>query len=248
MGRLARLSGDRRRVGFRSGLLEVLEPRVLCADGISPAPGPPIHAVAGVPISNAVFATYTVTDPTGAPGDQWRGLVNFGDGQVDGPLIPIAKDAGFEFVDTHTYRLPGTYTVTVMIALPGSHMPNDNTVTTTVTVAAATGMPTPTPTAPPPTLAATGLTLKVRAGRTFHGSVATIHEARAVPRDFTATIDWGDLSPPTAARIRARGGGRFAVIGSHRYLAPGVYSVDVAIRDASGRQVFTASRMRVVSR
>jgi hypothetical protein len=246
MGRIARFSGHRRRVGFRSGLLEVLEPRVLCADGISPAPGPPIHSVVGVPISNAVFATYTVTDPTGAPGDQWRGLVNFGDGQVDGPLIPIAKGAGFEFVDTHTYRLPGTYTVTIMIALPGSHMPNDNTVTTTVTVAAATGSLTPTPTAPPPTLAVTGRTLKAREGRTFHGSVAIIHEARAVSRGFTATIDWGDLSPATAAQISARGSGRFAVIGSHRYLAPGMYAVGAAIRDASGRQVFAMSRIHVV--
>ncbi len=47
-----------------------------------------------------------------------------------GPLIPVEKGAGFEFVDTHTYKTPGTYTVTVMIAVPGSHAPNDNTVTT----------------------------------------------------------------------------------------------------------------------
>jgi hypothetical protein len=249
MARIARWSVARRRVGFRSGPLEVLELRVLRADGISAEPGVSIDAIAGVPISNAVFATYEVTDPSSAPGDDWRALINFGDGQVDGPVLPIAKGAGFEFVDTHTYRSPGTYTVTVMIALPGSHMPNDNTVTLTVTVAASSGSPTPPPTAPPPpTLAAVGRTLHARADRTFHGSVATIDEAGARSRGFTAIIDWGDQSPPTAARIRALGGGRFAVIGSHRYLAPGTYAVKVAIRDASGHQVVAASRMRVASR
>lgn len=245
MGRVARLSKRRRRVGFRSESLERLEPRVLLADGITPAPGPPLQAIAGVPISNAVFATYTVTDASGPPGDQWRALINFGDGQLDGPLIPVARGEEFEFIDTHSYRAPGTYTVTVMIALPGSHMPNNNTVTTTVTVAASSGSPTPVPA---PTLAAAGRSLTARAGRRFHGSVAGIHAAGAVARGFIATIDWGDLSPPTSARIRARGGGRFAVIGSHRYVAPGTYDVNVAIRNASGQQVVAASRIRVIPR
>jgi hypothetical protein len=252
MAKRAGSAGHRRRVEFRSRPIEVLEPRALLADGISAAPGLPIHAVVDVPVSNAVFATYTVTDPSSGPGDQWRGLINFGDGQVDGPLIPIEKGAGFEFIDTHTYKLPGTYTVTVMIAVPGSHMPNDNTVTTTVTVAASPGSPTPTPTptptAPPPALGATGLTLKAKADRAFHGRVATIDEAGADAHDLAALVAWGDLSPPVPARIRPLGRGRFAVIGSHRYLAPGTYTVDVAIRDASGRQVTAASRMRVVSR
>jgi hypothetical protein len=256
MMKRAESSGRRRRVEYRSRPLEVLEARALLADGISAAPGPPIRATAGVPVSNAVFATYTVTDQTGPPGDQWRALINFGDGQLDGPIVPNAKGAGFEFIDTHTYRSPGTYTVTVMIALPGSHMPNDNTVTMTVTVAASSGSPAPTPsptptpmpTPPPPTLGATGVRLKARVDRTFHGSVATIHEARTKARELAALIDWGDLSPPTAAKIRPLGRGRFAVIGSHRYLAPGTYTLNVATRDASGRLVTATSRVRVVSR
>lgn len=128
--------------------LEPLESRVLMADGITPAPGPPIDAVAGVPIRDAIFARYSVTDPTGGPGDQWRAHVNFGDGQGDGPVIPIQKGDEFEFRDTHTYLSPGTYTVTVMIALPGSHTPNDNIVTTQVTVAPPGGTPKSSP--PPP--------------------------------------------------------------------------------------------------
>jgi hypothetical protein len=45
-------------------MIEVLETRALLADGIAPAAGAPIGAVAGVPITNAVFATSTVSDPS----------------------------------------------------------------------------------------------------------------------------------------------------------------------------------------
>ena len=232
------------------GMIEILEARALLADGISPAPGAALSAVAGVPITNAVFATFTVTDPTVASGDNWRALINFGDGQVDGPVIPIPKGDGFEFVDTHTYAKPGTYTVTVLIALPGSHQPNDNTVTMQVTVAGSKGPPTPTPTptpapTPPPRLTATGLRLTARTGRTFHGSVAHLGEIPAKARDFGALIDWGDLSATTPGRIRAQGRGRFAVIGAHRYGAPGSYHLTIAIHDATGRQVIAQSLAHV---
>jgi hypothetical protein len=244
--------GDQRprRTGFRLWAIEILEPRALRADGISPSPAAPLAAAAGVPISNAVFATFTVTDPMAPPGENWRALINFGDGQKDGPVIPVPKGDGFAFEETHTYTAPGTYTVTVMIALPGSHMPNDNTVTTRVTVAGAQGTPTPTsPSPPPPTpLAATGLRLKARDDRVFRGRVANFHEVNSLARDFRAQIDWGDLSAPTPAQIRARGHGQFAVVGSHRYAAPGIHHLTIAIRDATGREIDAESLARVIPR
>jgi hypothetical protein len=226
-------------------VIERLEARALRADGISPMPGPAQAAVVGVPIANAVFATYTVTDPMSAPGENWRALIDFGDGHRDGPVIPIQKDNGFELVDTHTYTAPGTYTVTIMIALPGSHNPNDNTVTTRVTVAAAAGSPQPAPN-PPPRLIATGLRLTARTGRTFQGSVAHLGEHQARPRDFSALIDWGDRSAATPGRIRARSPGRFTIIGAHRYAAPGIYHLTIAIRDAAGRSLNAESLARVI--
>ena len=89
------------------------------ADGITPAAGPAIKATAGVPVDNATFATYSISDPSGDPGDQWRALINFGDGHSEGPLLPVQSGNVFAFVDSHTYASPGVYTVTVMIAVPG---------------------------------------------------------------------------------------------------------------------------------
>jgi hypothetical protein len=231
-------------------MIEVLEARALLADGISASPGPALRAVAGVPVTNAVFATFTVTDPTVPPGENWRALINFGDGHLDGPVIPIQQGHGFAFADTHTYARPGTYTVTIMIARPGSHQPNDNTVTMQVTVGGSAGSPAPTPTPtsppPPPRLTATGLRFTARTNRIFHGGVAHVGENQARVQDVSALIDWGDLSTPTPAQIRASGPGRFAVIGAHRYAAPGIYHLTIAIRDAAGRQVFAAGRARVI--
>jgi hypothetical protein len=66
------LDEARRRGRIRSlpRTIEILETRALLADGISPAAGPAINAVAGVAITNADFASFTITDSTGEPGSQ----------------------------------------------------------------------------------------------------------------------------------------------------------------------------------
>jgi hypothetical protein len=133
----------RRERGRRSCALsrigvEVLEGRILLADGITASGGPPITGAPGVALTNVVVATYTVTDPSGNPGTQWRAKVTWGDNSApDKNVSPTAlPDGSYEFLDSHTYAAAGTYTVTVNIAVPGSHKPNDNTVTTTATIKA----------------------------------------------------------------------------------------------------------------
>ncbi len=74
MNWISRPNGHRRRrmVGSVPRMIEALEPRALLADGITALGGATIQAVAGVPINNALFASYTVSDPSGEPGTQWR--------------------------------------------------------------------------------------------------------------------------------------------------------------------------------
>ncbi|MFI5455660.1 MAG: hypothetical protein ACHRXM_09430 [Isosphaerales bacterium] len=235
--------GDRRRQRVKSvrWTVEVLETRALLADGITATPGLPIAATVGIPITNAVLASYTVTDPSGEPGTQWRALINFGDGHSDGPLIPGENGGSFQFVDTHTYNAPGMYTITVMIAVPGSQKPNDNRVTTQVTVSSSTTTPPP-----PAPLDGSGLNSRVRENKTFRGNVARFGEPHTKAEEFQAIINWGDQSAPTPGLIHARGRGRFVVVGSHRYVTPGVYHVAVKIQAESGRELVTESLVRVV--
>jgi hypothetical protein len=224
---------------YRPETIERLELRALLADGISASPGPLITATAGVPISNAVFATFTVTDLSGRPGTDWRALINFGDGHRDDFVIPVEKGSEFEFVDSHTYQAPGSYTVTLMIALPGSMRPDDNTVQTPVTVNPSTQPPQG------PHVSASGHKVSARANRLFHGAVATGRLQHLALAGTTATIDWGDESATTAGRIKTTGRGRFAVTGAHRYLAQGLYHITVTITDSAGQAVTVASLAQV---
>ncbi len=252
-----------RRPASGPAMIEVLEDRPLLADGITPAAGAPITAVAGVPITNAVFATYTVSDPSGAPGTQWRAKIIFGDGPVDKKVVPVQVGNHFEFRDTHTYAAPGNYSVTVMIAVPGSHKPNDNVVTTPVTVTTTpaptptptpTPSPTPTPT-PAPTLPASighfrshGLKIQATQDLTYFGYVALFSEPNTDPHDFHAFIKWGDKSKIKPGHIHGRGDGQYAVLSQHRYVKVGVFHLSVEIRDGHGRKVATTSLVRVIPR
>ena len=83
-----------------------------CPLTISAAPGSPITVTVGVPVTNAVFATYTVADSSGAPGTQWRAKILFGDGQVDKQVVPVQVGNEFQFRDTHTYTAAGNMTAT----------------------------------------------------------------------------------------------------------------------------------------
>jgi hypothetical protein len=224
-------------------MIEVLEDRTLLADGISPVAGAPINAVVGVPITNAIFTTYTVSDPSGAPGTQWRAQINFGDGQPAAKMVvPIQDGSVFDIESTHTYTAPGNYTVTVMIAIPGSNTPNDNIVTTQVDVSSP---PPPSSIGP---FQSSGLNGRTRAGGSFHKPIARFADPNSTPGQFGALIDWGDQSGPTPGQIKRQGRGRFEVVGMHRYPAPGVFPVTVTIRDAAGQVIAAHGSVTVVGK
>jgi hypothetical protein len=71
-------------------------------------------------------------------------------------------------------------------------------------------------------------------GTAFNGAVATFEDdnSAATPADFTASIDWGDGSSPTAGTIFASSAA-FTVIGQHTYADEGTFTATVTISDVS---------------
>src|SRR5262249_6738011 len=69
------------------------------------------------------------------------------------------------------------------------------------------------------------------AGVSFTTTVATFMDSlpSAVPGDFTATIDWGDMT--TSAGTVSGGGGSFQVSGTHTYAGAGTFPVQVTLSD-----------------
>jgi len=83
----------------------------------------------------------------------------------------------------------------------------------------------------------------------FNGEVATFEDDNpaASPGDFTATIDWGDGSSPTAGTIFISDT-VFPVFGQHTYADEGVFTVTVTISDVSpGTGTATASTTATVT-
>jgi hypothetical protein len=54
--------------------------------------------------------------------------------------------------------------------------------------------------------------------------------------DYTATIDWGDMTPPSAGTIKASGV-RFVVSGTHAYEEEGPHTIKITIADKGGASV-----------
>ena len=236
-------------------LVESLESRELLADGITASSVSPIMAQPGVAIANAVFATYVVIDSSGQPGTQFRAKVSFGDGQVDKNVVPVQVASGFQVFDSHTYAAAGTYTVTTMIAVPGSHRPNDNVVTTEVVVGGAPPPPPPPPAPPPPkpTLPSSigrfgivGTKLQAKVFKTYFGYVGYFHEPNSKASNFHAIVDWGDGSKKKPAHIVDQGGGHYGLDSQHRYVKPGVYTIKILLSDGRNRKIVTESLVRVL--
>lgn len=86
-------------------------------------------------------------------------------------------------------------------------------------------------------LLATGVDVQSVEGQVFSGTVGTFFFADpdAPASNFSATVDWGDGSAlDTNTSVVALGGGRFAVTGSHPYIAAGQYTATVTITQSNG--------------
>jgi photosystem II stability/assembly factor-like uncharacterized protein len=65
----------------------------------------------------------------------------------------------------------------------------------------------------------------------------------ATTADYTATIDWGDLSPTSSGTLAISGSG-FSVSGMHTY-AEGTYNITITVTDDGGQQVIINSTANV---
>jgi len=83
-------------------------------------------------------------------------------------------------------------------------------------------------------LTAAGVTVSAVPGTAFAGTVATLTDADpgGTPADYTATIDWGDGTPPDQGAVTAQGGG-FAVSGSNTYTTA-ANTITIQVTDTGG--------------
>jgi Bacterial Ig-like domain (group 3)/FG-GAP-like repeat len=82
----------------------------------------------------------------------------------------------------------------------------------------------------------TGLTFTARetVSATFQVASFISYDNTKTAASFTATINWGDGTAPSAAMISANGTGSFKVTGTHTYAANGNYNTTIQLADDSG--------------
>ena len=150
---------------------------------------------------------------------------DWGDGTT-GPLEidkPIKIDPGavpgtctYSARGTHTYTRAGVYDVRAAIC------PAGGTCSTT---------PVPgTATIREADFRGAAQAITATAGTPFSGQVAELKDDNPLSQsgDFTATIDWGDGTPASAAAL-AGNAGSFTIDGGHTYAAPGGYRIAVSV-------------------
>jgi hypothetical protein len=194
--------------------------------------------VAGSAVEQVDF-THTVArfadaDP-GRPVGHYAATVNWGDGSgTAAATITTDPAGGYDVNASHSYATPGTYTTTVGI---GDADGARSTATSQTSVADAP-------------LGSAGIAIHAIAGQAFPAGLAVFTDADAgrPASHYSASVNWGDGSPATAATITADSSGSGYGVGSnHTYAKAGTYPIVVTITDSTGGSRTIASSTATVA-
>ena len=187
--------------------------------------GTTISVVEGAPFTGVV-ATFTDPDTT-ATASEYGATIAWGDGSpVTTGTISGPTGGPFTVSGSHTYITEGTFPITVVIT------DVDNPITTATAISIANVADAPK----------TATCANKVSSQFFAGVVASFTDANpfSTPADFSAAIDWGDLTPPTPGIITTNASGGFDVNGMHSYTSTGTFTVTTTINDPGGSPVFAS--------
>ncbi|WP_406699414.1 Ig-like domain-containing protein [Singulisphaera sp. Ch08] len=185
--------------------------------------GAAVSAVEGTPFSGLVA---TFTDSGGAkPAASYTVVIAWGDGTTSPPTTVTAVGAGplgttYTVNGSHTYANAGSYATKVTITSLGGSV--------TVATGSATVADAPL-TAQVASLSATqGVAL-------VNATVASFTDAGGAESvdHYSATINWGD-GTPLVGGIIVSDGTTFRVLGTHKYLEVGLFTIGVTINEHGG--------------
>lgn len=168
---------------------------------------------------------------TGAGLSNLSASIAWGDGTAATVGVVMASGSDFSVLGSRAYVDYGSYvtSVTVTNSVGGAEL----------VMTGGTGTVFDAP------LTGSGAGVAGVAGAAFAGTIGSFSDANiyAVPSDFTASINWGDVSPPDlgSGTVVALGCGTFAVEGRHVYANPGTYAVSITASDAGGSSAIIES-------
>ena len=177
-----------------------------------------VSAVRGIETPLVDVATFTVANPF-ASASTYTSTINWGDGSPNTAGV-IIEDAGrvFHIEGAHTYATVGPFAIGVSIQNAGG----SSAVLSPTTPATVVNSNITAQAAPVVATEGTALSNVVVATFTDSGGPQTI-------TNDSATINWGDGSPTSAATLVNVGGSNYAVEGSHTYQFGGNFPISTTI-------------------
>ncbi len=175
---------------------------------------PPSVDAAGDAIDEGGTATVATTFSDPGLLDTHTAWIDWGDGNA-GPSVLSQASGGGNLNPSHVYVEDGVYSVTVVITDDDGGIGFDKVDVTVLNV--------------PPTVSAAGDTINEGAS----AAVTATFTDPGILDTHTATIDWGDGTPPEPVVVD-QGAGSGSLEGSHGYGDNGVYNVTVAVTDDDG--------------
>lgn len=187
----------------------------------------------GQQLTNAVVATF-IDGFAGAPASDFTAIIDWGDGYTQTatstpPTQVVAMGGGqFEVLGTNAYAEAGQYPITITILDKGG---------STATASASVNV------TEVPITAGAPVSFTAQEGIGFEGVVGTFTDANllSVPKDFFASINWGDGSSSNAQITQPDGPGtKFVVsaVGDHLYAeesqAGQPYQISISVYDIGG--------------
>jgi hypothetical protein len=166
--------------------------------------------------SNVVIATFTTSDPN-AQASNFTATINWGDGTgTDTTPTVSGTRPNFQVNGSHTYTVAGSYSVSVTIT---NKLGGQLTGSSTVIVKDALFVTTGQAIVGSPNVALNNVLL---AGFTDPDSADTASK-------FTAKVNWGDGTALDTTPVILGATGLFQVKGTHTYITPGPYTIQVTI-------------------
>ncbi len=195
-------------------------------EGLITAQGTTFSAVEGQSFT-ATVATFTDPD-TSATAAEYTATIDWGDGSPTSAGTISGGTGNFAVSGTHIYAEEGTYHVTVTVT--------DTDTTSNTATANSTANVADAALAATPACSATSL-------QVYNGLTARFTDAASpfgTLSDFSATINWGDGTLPTAGTVTGPNGGPYAVSGSHTYATTGTFLITTTINDVGGSTITTS--------
>jgi len=186
-----------------------------------------VDAIEGNSVVAAAIGSFTDANPA-APAGDFTATIDWGDGTATSTgAVSRGQGGAFTVTGRHTYAEEGSYPTTIHVLDEGG----SSTVLTGFShvVDAA--------------LHATGKHLNSQ--NPIDAALATFTDANpgAPLSDFTATIDWGDGSQPTAGVVSGPARGVFTVSGTHSYATLGPKTIRIHIVDEGGSTADATARV-----